>query len=506
MSSTVPMRTSVDAPVASSRAGLVFAITALGTFMASLDLSIVNVAFPDIEASYPAASSASLSWIITAYSIVFGALLVVGGRTGDRIGRKRVFQAGVVVFLLGSFLCGIAPNVASLVAARALQGIGAAFLVPASVALLIAAYPAARRMQIVAQWGGIGALAVATGPSLGAAIVSAGGWRWAFFVNIPVGLFVLVAGRRVLTESPRDDEAGVPDYLGVVLMSLSLAALVLAVSEGSTWGWTDGRILSALAVALVGGAVFVHRTRHHDNPVIDPTLFQSRAFVLANSATVVYAAGFFAMLLGNILFLTGVWDYSIMRAGLAVTPGPMVVAIIAGPAGKLAARIGFRPVLLFGATSFALGLGSYVVRVEPTANYLSTWLPGTLLVGIGIGFTFPVLSAGAVSSLPPARFAVGSAVNQTARQIGGAVGIAMLVALIGSQRQLADPIDGFRQLWLFAAATSIASGVIGSFIPRPTPAQAAEVVQLSDELLAVEADALPLEVDGPTQLRTTTDV
>src|SRR4029077_20238608 len=147
-------------------------------------------------------------------------------------------------------------------------------------------------------------------------------------------------------------------------------------------------ILSALAVMFVGGAVFVHRTRHHDNPVIDPTLFQSRSFVLANSATVVYAAGFFAMLLGNILFLTGVWGYSIMTAGLAVTPGPLVVAIVAGPAGKLASRIGFRPVLLFGATSFALGLGSYIVLVEPTANYLSTWLPGTLLVGVGIGFTF----------------------------------------------------------------------------------------------------------------------
>ena len=482
---------------AAPRARAVFVVTALGTFMASLDLSIVNVAFPDIEASYPAASSASLSWIITAYSIVFGALLVVGGRTGDRLGRKRVFQGGIGVFLLGSILCGIAPNVTSLVAARALQGIGAAFLVPASVALLIAAYPPERRMQIVALWGGIGALAVATGPSLGAAIVSAGGWRFAFFVNIPVGVFVLLAGRNVLAESPKDDTAGRPDYLGVVLMSLSMAALVLAVSEGSTWGWADARILSALAIALVGGAVFVHRTRHHDNPVIDPTLFASPSFVLANTATVVYAAGFFAMLLGNILFLTGVWGYSIMSAGLAVTPGPLVVAVVAGPAGKLAARTGFRPVLLFGATCFAAGLASYIVRVEPTANYLSTWLPGTLLVGLGIGFTFPVLSAGAVSSLPPARFAVGSAVNQTARQIGGALGIATLVALIGSQRQLADPIDGFKQLWLFAASTAIISGVIGSFIPRPTPTQAAELVQLSDEMLTVEADALPLDVDGP---------
>ncbi len=466
----------------SRRPGVVFALTALGTFMASLDLSIVNVAFPDIEASYPSASAASLSWIITAYSIVFGALLVVGGRTGDRLGRKRVFQGGVGVFLVGSFLCGIAPDVTTLVAARALQGIGAAFLVPASVALLIGAYPPERRMQIVAQWGGIGALAVATGPSLGAALVSAGGWRWAYFVNIPVGAVVLVAGRRALTESSGESTAKNPDYLGVVLMSLSLAALVLAVSEGGTWGWTDARILAAVAVALTGGALFVHRTLQHDDPVVDPTLFHSRSFVLANGATVVYAAGFFAMLLGNILFLTGVWGYSIMAAGLAVTPGPVIVAIIAGPVGKLATRVGFRPVLLFGSTCFALGLGSYLVLVGPTPDYLGSWLPGTLLVGVGVGFTFPVLSAAAVSSLPPARFAVGSAVNQTARQIGGALGISVLVALIGSTATSTDPLAGFQRLWTFAAITAATSGVIGSFMPRPSSSRAAQVEPAGDEL------------------------
>jgi EmrB/QacA subfamily drug resistance transporter len=471
-------------------------VTALGTFMASLDLSIVNVAFPDIEASYPDASSASLAWIITAYSIVFGALLVVGGRTGDRLGRKRVFLGGVSVFLLASFLCGIAPNVATLVGARALQGVGAAFLVPASLALLIGAYPPGRRMQIVAQWGGIGALAVATGPSLGAAIVSAGGWRWAFFVNIPVGLLVLVFGRRVLTESVGDTESKTPDYVGVGLMSVALASLVLAISEGSTWGWTDARILCAFAVASVAGAVFVHRTLHHDDPVIDPALFHSRSFVIANTATVVYAAGFFAMLLGNILFLTAVWGYSIMQAGLAVTPGPVVVAIVAGTAGKLAARIGFRPVLLFGASCFAIGLSTYILLVSETPNYLTTWLPGTLLVGLGVGFTFPVLSAGAVSSLPPARFAVGSAVNQTARQIGGALGIAVLVALIGSQRHLAEPIDGFRQLWAFAATTALASGIIGSFIPRPAPQPTSDVRQSADDLPVVETERLALAVDS----------
>jgi MFS family permease len=159
------------------RESVVFGVTALGAFMAALDLSIVNVAFPDLEASYPRASQASLAWVITAYAIVFGALLVTGGRTGDRIGRRRTFMTGLAAFLGGSFLCGVAPTIPMLVASRVLQGAGAAFLIPASVALLIGAYPPERRTHMVALWGGVGALAVATGPSLGAAIVSAGGWR-----------------------------------------------------------------------------------------------------------------------------------------------------------------------------------------------------------------------------------------------------------------------------------------------------------------------------------------
>jgi EmrB/QacA subfamily drug resistance transporter len=470
------MAAEVTAERERTRPSVVFVVTALGFFMAGLDLSIVNVAFPDIEKSYPHASQASLSWIITAYAIVFGSLLVTGGRTGDRLGRRRMFLGGLAVFVVGSFLCGIAPDVGPLVASRALQGAGAAFLVPASLALLIGAYPAARRTQVVALWGGVGALAVATGPTLGAAIVSAGGWRWAFFVNLPIGLVVAVVGRRVLTESRAVDGAARPDYVGVALVSVALASLVLALSEGPTWGWSDPRIVVALAATVIGGAAFVRRSLHHPEPVVDPKLFRDRSFVTANLATFVYGAGFFAMLLGNILFLTGVWHYSIMRAGLAVTPGPLVVALIAGPAGKLASRIGFRSIVMVGAVCFAAGLLSYVVRVGATPAYLTDWLPGTLVVGVGIGLTFPVLSAAAVASLPPDRYAVGSAVNQTARQIGGAIGIAVLVMVLGTPSSVADSVTRFHHLWAYGALCAVASGVAGALIPRPALAPVARVV------------------------------
>jgi EmrB/QacA subfamily drug resistance transporter len=454
---------------AAKNSGVVFALTALGTFMASLDLSIVNVAFPDLENDFPTASAASLAWVITGYSIVFGALLVTGGRTGDRVGRRRTFLSGIGIFVLASLMCGIAPNVPLLVAARVLQGAGAAFLVPASVALLIGAFPAERRTQMVALWGGIGALAVATGPSLGAAIVSAGGWRWAFFVNIPVGIAVIVLGRRYLVESEPETSIERPDYLGVVLVTIAVAAVVLAISEGPNWGWTSPAVWGCLLGGVAVGVAFVRRSMHHPSPVLDLNLFRDPTFSLANGATLVYALSFFPMLLGNILFLTGVWDYSIMRAGLAVTPGPLVVACVAGPAGKLASRVGFRWILLAGSVFMAAGLAWFALRVEATPNYVSVWLPGTLLVGLGIGLSFPVLGAAAVATLPPHRFAVGSAVNQTARQVGGALGIAVLVVIVGSESTTTSEVTQFHRLWIWCSAVALMSGLIAVQIKAQKP-------------------------------------
>ena len=449
------------------RLGVVFVVTALGAFMASLDLSIVNVAFPALERSFRGDTQASLAWVITGYSIVFGSLLVVAGRTADRLGSRRVFFAGLAIFCVGSGLAGLAPSVPLLVFGRLVQGVGAAALLPSSLGLLLAAYPSERRTQMVALWGGIGALAVATGPSLGAILITAFGWRAAFFVNLPIGLAAWLVGRSVLPALRGDPSASSPDYPGVVLLTVSLASLVLAISEGPSWGWSSPWIIGGFVAFLGVGAVFVHRSSRHIQPVLDLTLFRSRSFSVANTSALLYSMGFFAMLLGTILFLTSVWHYSILRAGLAVTPGPLVVAVVAGPAGKMAGRFGFRRVLITGFVIFTSGLVWYATHVGLQPRYLAVWLPGTLVVGLGIGLTFPVLSAAAVSSLHPQRFAVGSAVNQTARQIGGALGVALLVVILGTPNSAADALVHFHHLWWFAATMAALSGAVCLLLGPP---------------------------------------
>jgi len=452
-----------------NRHSAVFVVTAMGAFMASLDLSIVNIAFPAMQRSFPHDPRAALAWVITGYSIVFGSLLVTAGRTADRLGSRRMFFAGMGVFSLGSALCGLAPSVSLLVAGRLIQGVGAACLLPASLSLLLDAYPSERRSQVVALWGGVGALAVATGPSLGALVVSTAGWRWAFYMNLPVALAAFAVGRRILPRSAPNAERGTPDYPGVVLISTALAALVLAISEGPSWGWSSGRDIACFAATAVLGAAFLYRSAHHPEPVLDLSLFSARSFSVANTTTLLYSMGFFAMLLGNILFLTGVWHYSILRAGLAITPSPLVVAAVSGPAGRLAARVGFRKVLLAGASLLAAGLCWFATEVGLRPDYVGRWLPATIVVGLGIGLTFPVLSAAAVSSLHQERFAVGSAVNQTARQVGGALGVALLVVILGTTHSPAAALSHFRHLWWYAATMVVLSGIACSLL-RPTPA------------------------------------
>jgi EmrB/QacA subfamily drug resistance transporter len=458
----------------------VLIVASAGAFMGFLDVTIVNIAFPDIQRDFHGASLPELSWILNAYAIVFAALLVPAGRIADRIGRRRGFVIGLVVFASASALCAAAPSVELLVAARVVQAAGAAFLVPTSLALLLPAFPLAQRATAVGLWGATGAIAAATGPALGGVLVDAGGWRWVFLVNLPLAAVTLVAAYRVLAETREPETTGRPDLLGSVMVAAGIGSLALALVKGNAWGWGDLRTIAAFAVAAGLVPAVVWRSRRVAVPIVEPALLRVRAFAVANVGTLLFSASFYAMLLGNILFLTQVWGYGALQAGIAVTPGPLMAALLAGPAGALADRFGQRAVAVPGALLYSAGFVWYLSHAGVHADYARDLLPGMLATGGGVGLTFPTLSSAAAASLPPARFATGSAIVGMTRQVGAVLGIALLVVVLGAPDR-GDPVAAFDHAWAFmlagglaTAATALALGRVRAGVPAAA-SQPAEV-------------------------------
>ncbi len=444
-----------------------FVVCAVATYITTLDLSVVNVAFTEIAASFPSVTRGQLSWIVTGYAILFGALLVIAGQTADRIGRKRVFLLGVMAFLVGSVLCAAAPTLGTLIAGRVVQGAGGALLLPASTGLLLGAFDIEKRTQVITWVGGIGALGIASGPTVGAFMVDRLGWRSAFWINVPICLFALVIGVRVLRESSRQDGPG-PDLIGAAMLVLGVGAIVLGISEGHGWGWMSGRVIGLIvaSVALVSGVVV--RSRSHPAPALPTELFREKTFSIANAGSLVFGASFSAMALNNVLFLRSIWHYSVVRAGWFSVLSPLVVATVATFAGREANRSGFRRLMFVGPVLFALSQLGFAFLLGTGPTPWTRWLPLGALQGAAIGVTFPVLGAAAVAGLPPTMFAVGSAVNNTFRQVGAAVGVALVVAIQTS----ADGITGFRRGWWFCAACAVAVAVLAFAMPnRPSPAR-----------------------------------
>jgi EmrB/QacA subfamily drug resistance transporter len=434
-------------------------IASAGAYLAFLDTTIVNTSFPDIARSFPGSDRASLSWILDAYFIVIAALLVPLGAVADRVGRKRTFEWSIGAFVVTSAIAAAAPTLEVLVAARVLQGIAAAAMVPTSLALVLDAYPIERRATGVGLWGAAAALAAASGPPLGGLLVEVADWRWIFVVNLPLGAAVILAGRRVLRESRDESATQLPDLLGAAVAALGLGLLALAIVEGESWGWASARVLGAFAGAAVLIAVLARRCARHPRPVVDPALMRVRSFRQANIGTLLFGMAFFSAILGNILFLTSVWGYSVLDAGLATIPGPLTSAIVAGPAGRLADRFGHRAVIVPGTLLYAAGL--LVLRSAGTApDYAGVWLPGMLLAGAGIGFAFPTLGAAAVRDIDPSDFGSASAVSSAFRQFGAVLGTALLVAIVGEPATPAGADAAAGDAYLFAVVASVLSGAV----------------------------------------------
>lgn len=432
-----------------------FLLVAPAIFISILDMFIVNIAFPDLLRDFEGSSISGLSWVLNAYAIVFAALLVPMGKLGDVVGRRLVFEVGTLLFVVGSALSAAAPSVGLLIGARALQGVGAAAITPTSLGLVLPLFPANRRAAAIGAWAALGGVGAAMGPPLGGLLTEVG-WRWIFIVNVPIGLCTIALVRRRLREV-RDSRALLPDAIGSVLAVSSIGLLVLGLVQGDTWDW-DTRVIACFAAALVLGVAFVARSLRHRAPVIELDLFTSSEFSLANAANLVFYAGFGAFLLGNVLFLTEVWRYSVLEAGFALAPGPATAAVFAGISSRFADRLGPAAVGAPGGIIFAVA-AAMMTRLGPADDYVGEYLPAMLVAGVGVGLTIPAFTACAILVVPSERLATGIGGSAMFRQIGAALGAAAFVALFGAPA-VTEVLAAFDRSFVFMAACGMTSTLI----------------------------------------------
>jgi len=464
-----------DATPSARQVTAVVGVLSLAVFMSSLDLFIVNLAFPYIAREYAGTSLSSLSWVLNGYTIVFAAVLVPAGRWADRVGRRRLFIAGLAVFGAGSLLCGLAPGVAALIAARVIQAIGAGLMVPASLSLLLAAVPAPARARAIGTWSALGALGAALGPVIGGALVQLS-WRWVFWINLPVALVTILLARRVVPESKDDHVAGRPDLVGAALLAAAVGLIALALVKAPDWGWGSARFIGLLLASLACGAGMVARSRRHHSPVIELGLLRSRTFSGTFAASILYYAAFGAFVLNAVEFLTGVWHYSAVQAGLAIAPGPLMVLPFARVvAPRLAARLGGPGrVAVIGCAVNAGAQLLWLAQIQVEPAYLTHLLPAQLLGGAGVGLAIPSLLGAGSASLPPAHFGTGSGILNMARQVGTVLGVASLVAIL-SRVVPGDPLAAYRHglvlIIAFFAASGVVSAVLLTARPRPQTAR-----------------------------------
>jgi EmrB/QacA subfamily drug resistance transporter len=418
------------------------AFSAIGAAMVltSLNFSVSFVAFAEIAESFDA-STTTVSWALTAFSITVGALIVPGGWAADRYGRARVFVAGLTVFLFGSGLVAIAPTVELLIAARVLQAAGAAFQSPAMLALMLDAFGSQRRATAVGITGGIGGIAAASGPAIGGALVENVGWRWTFAANLPIGLVILAALLVLLTFEDQSQDRHVPDLFGAVLIIGSVGGLILGIVQSDDWGYFDVRTLTALVCAATLGYALVRRSEHRQNPIINLNLLSIPSFRAGAVLQLLVAGSFGGVFLAELAFLTDAWEYSLFEAGLIIAAIPAVAGPLTVASGRWADRFGHRRVLLPGMLTMA-GAGLLLANVVGDQRALWTvWIPLNVLYSIGVGLAHAACQALAVSDVSERELGMGSAMSRISQEIGSALTAAVAITLLA---QAANPVAGMQ--------------------------------------------------------------
>jgi EmrB/QacA subfamily drug resistance transporter len=442
---------------ARSRTLWTFGITSAALFMASLDNLVVTTALPSIRAHLHA-SLAGLQWTVNAYTLTFAVLLLTGATLGERYGRRRLFTVGLGLFTAGSAAAALAPGIGWLVAARAIQGVGAAVLIPLTLTLLSAAVSPERRGLALGAWGAVGGLAIAIGPLVGGAVVEGASWQWIFWLNVPIGLVLLPAAWFRLTES-RGSSANL-DVAGLVLASLGLLGIVLGVVRGNDHGWTSGTVLPPIVGGAILLAAFIGWELRAREPMLPLNLFRSRGFTLTNIASLLMFFGMFGSIFLLAQFFQVVQHYSPLQAGVRTLPWTAMPVFIAPVAGSLSDRIGGRPLLAAGLGLQAIGLGWLAAVASPTVAY-ATMVPAFVISGVGMSLFFAPVANMVLGSVRRDQEGIASGANNAIRELGGVFGVAVLGAVFsarGGYASGASFVSGMSSaVWVGGAAVAAAA-------------------------------------------------
>ena len=441
-------------------------------FMIMLDNTVVNVALPSIQRSLNASTS-SLEWTVNAYTLSFAVLLVTGGRLGDLFGRRKIFLAGVVIFACSSAAIGFSPSDTWLVAWRAVQGVGSALMMPATLSIITNAFPPEERGKAIGTWAGVSAMALAIGPVVGGFLVESVSWQSIFFLNLPVAVGAVVIALFAVRESRDETVERSVDIPGVLTLTTGLAALVLALVEGNGWGWGSGLELAMFALAAVGLTAFALVERRRKAPMVDFSFFRSRTFLGANIVAFIVSFAMLAMFFFLALYMQNIRGYSPLQAGVRFLPSTVMIIIIAPLAGRLADRVGSRPLITFGllAVSGALFWQSHLT----VSSGYGALLPGFMLMGVGMGFVMSPMSLAAMNAVDRAKAGVASGILSMNRMVGGTFGVAILGALVATLGR--SKIDELLPRLPGAARSKLADGLGSGGVAHGIPARVIDASQ-----------------------------